>query len=159
MGVFNDDGGELGEVFRNLWCAICHDEDVLGAELVEELSVAVDAGEEGLGAPFRHIARILFLGGRSFLLGCSGEYLVGGLAILLFLSLAACLGDEELWVGARATLIAQVMGSIETALFPGCSDGDSHLGPESEFVLGALFQAFGDEFDAGDDFFEENLED
>ena len=59
-------------MFRDLWCTICHDEDVLGAELVEELSVAVDAGEERLGAPFGHVARILFLGGRCLLLGGGG---------------------------------------------------------------------------------------
>ena len=81
------------------------------------------------------------------------------MAILLFLRLATCLCDKQLRVGARASLVAQMMSSIETALFSGCGDGYSHFGPESEFILSALFQTFGDEFDAGNDFFEENLED
>ena len=159
LGVFHDDRRELGEVFGDLRRAICHYENILGAELVEELSVAVDAGEKGLGPPFGYVTGLLFLAGCRFLLLLwllLGKYL-GGLAIL-FLSLAAArLGDQELWVGARASLIQ--VGSVQTALLPGCGDGDSDLGPESEFVLGALLQTFGDELDAGDDFFEENLED
>ena len=39
------------------------------------------------------------------------------------------------------------------------SDGRADFNPETKFVLGALFEALGDELDRRDDFFEENLQD
>ena len=96
LGILDDHGGKLGEVLGYLGRALLHDDDILVAELQQEVCVALDAGEEGL---WLQLGRQLLLL-RAFLVLGVGLLCIGvGLRVLRVAGCLACLGNEQLGVG------------------------------------------------------------
>ena len=96
LGVLDDHGGKLGEVLGDLGRALLHDDDVLVAELQQEVCVALDAGKESLWLELG--CQLLLLG--ALLVLSAGLLCIGvGLRVLRVTGCLACLGNEQLGVG------------------------------------------------------------